>query len=380
VIPFVDLKAQYASIREEVNAAIQGVLDTCQFTLGAEVAAFEEEFSRYCQTRHAVAVNSGTSALHLALLAAGVGPGDEVITVPFTFVATAAAIEYAGARPVFVDIDPEYYTMDPAKIEAAITPRTKAIMPVHLYGQPANMDSILDIARGHGLVVIEDACQAHGAMYKGRRCGSIGHIACFSFYPSKNLGAYGEGGAAVTSDAAFADTIRVLRSWGERTRYEHAQRGFNYRMDGIQGAILGVKLKHLERWTEARRSHAARYREKLAGADVGPPAAREDARHVYHVYAVRVSQRDAWRAWLTELGIGTGVHYPIPIHLQPAYRDLGYSRGDFPVSEAVAAEVLSLPMFPEMTEAQIETVAAALRAGLPAATRDRRASLHGVGT
>jgi dTDP-4-amino-4,6-dideoxygalactose transaminase len=380
VIPFVDLKAQYASIRDEVNAAIQGVLNTCQFTLGAEVVAFEEEFSRYCQTRHAVAVNSGTSALHLALLAAGVGPGDEVITVPFTFVATAAAIEYAGARPVFVDIDPEYYTIDPAKIEAAITPRTKAIMPVHLYGQSADMDSILDIARRHGVVVIEDACQAHGAMYKGRRCGSMGHIACFSFYPSKNLGAYGEGGAAVTSDAAFADTMRMLRSWGERTRYEHARRGFNYRMDGIQGAILGVKLKHLERWTEARRSHAVRYGEKLADANVRPPAAREDARHVYHVYAVRVPQRDAWRAWLTDRGIGTGVHYPVPIHLQPAYRDLGYSRGDFPVSEAVAAEVLSLPMFPEMTEAQIETVAAALRAGLPAAIRDRRASLHGVRT
>ena len=271
--------------------------------------------------------------------------------MPFTFVATVAAIEYAGAKPVLVDIDPDYYTMDPAALERAITPRTKAIMPVHLFGQPADMDPILDVARRHRLVVIEDAAQAHGAEDKGRRVGSIGDIGCFSFYPGKNLGAYGEGGAAVTNNPQYADTMRLLRSWGEKTRYEHAIKGFNYRMEGIQGAILGVKLRHLERWTEARRTRAALYERTLAGTAARTPKARTDVRHVYHVYAVRLAQRDAWRARLQEMGIQTGVHYPIPVHLQPAYRNLGYSAGDFPVAEAVAREVLSLPMFPEMTDA-----------------------------
>jgi dTDP-4-amino-4,6-dideoxygalactose transaminase len=306
-------------------------------------------------------MNSGTSALHLALLAANVGPGDEVITVPYTFVASVSSILYAGATPVFVDIDPVYYTMDPAQIEARITPRTKAIMPVHLYGLPADMDPILDIARRHGLVVIEDACQAHGAEYKGRRCGSMGDIAAFSFYPGKNLGAYGEGGAAVTNNPAYADTMRLLRSWGEKVRYEHRLKGYNYRMDGIQGAILGVKLKYLEAWTEARRRHAAAYAAAFDGSGVVTPKERPGDRHVYHVYAVRVSDRDGWRQRLTDAGIQTGVHYPIPVHLQPAHADLGYRRGDFPVSEQVASEILSLPMFPEMTAEQITTVAGAFR-------------------
>ena len=259
MIPFVDLKAQYARIKTEVNAAIQGVLDSCQFTLGTEVAKFEEEFAAYSGAKRGIGVNTGTSALHLALLAADIGPGDEVITVPFTFVATVSAIYYTGATPVFVDIDPRTFTMDPAALEAAITPRTKAIMPVHLYGQSADMDPILAIARKHELLVIEDACQAHGAEYKGRRAGSMGDMACFSFYPGKNLGAYGEGGMVVTDNAEYARTIRMLRDWGAEKKYQHVLKGYNFRLEGIQGAVLRVKLRHLEAWTEARRAAAARY-------------------------------------------------------------------------------------------------------------------------
>ena len=366
MIPFVDLRAQYASLKPEIDSAIARVLESGQFALGPAVASFERDFAAYCGTTEAVAVNTGTSALHVALLAAGVGPGDEVITVPFTFVGTVAAIECAGAKPVFVDIDPDHYTMEPSALERAITPRTRAVMPVHLFGQPADMDSIGDVARRHKLAVIEDACQAHGAEYKGRRAGSIGDIGCFSFYPGKNLGAYGEGGAAVTSHSQYADKMRLLRSWGEKTRYEHSIRGFNYRMDGIQGAVLGVKLRHLERWTEARRRLAATYGRLLAGTAARTPRERPGVRHVYHVYAVRLPQRDAWRARLLEMGIQTGVHYPVPVHLQPAYRDLGYEAGDFPVAEAVAREVLSLPLFPEMTDAQLEEVCGVLRSGLPA--------------
>ena len=367
MIPFADLPAQYRALKPEIDAAIGRVLENAHFILGPAVAEFERDFAAYCRTTEAVAVNSGTSALHLALLAAGIGTGDEVITVPFSFVATASTIEYAGARPVFVDIDPVYYTMDPAQIGAALTPNTKALMPVHLFGQPADMDPILDIARRHRLVVIEDACQAHGAEYKGRRCGSMGDIACFSFYPGKNLGAYGEGGAAVTSNPLYAKTMRALRDWGQTTRYEHALKGFNYRMDGIQGAVLGVKLRYLETWTEARRRNAATYRSACSGADIQVPRERPDARHVYHCYAVRLREREAWRAHLAESGVQTGVHYPIPIHLQPAFQNLGYARGDFPVAEAVAADILSLPMYPELTEDQIRTVAALIHAGIPAA-------------
>jgi dTDP-4-amino-4,6-dideoxygalactose transaminase len=367
VIPYADLQTQYRSLKPEIDAAVLRVLDSAQFILGEEVAAFEREFATFCGVRETVGLNSGTSALHLALLAAGIGHGDEVITVPFTFVATAAAVLYAGARPVFVDVDPVTCCMDPSRIERAITPRTKAIMPVHLYGHPADMDAILDIARRHGLMVIEDAAQAHGAIYKGRRCGSMGEIAGFSFYPGKNLGAYGEGGAAVTNDPALARTMRLLRSWGEEKRYEHSLPGYNYRMDGIQGAILRVKLRHLETWTDARRARAAEYRDRLAGSDVITPVEAPGCRHVYHVYAVRVRHRDAVRAHLQAREIQTGVHYPIPVHLQPAYRELGYHSGDFPVAEQLAGEVLSLPMFPEMTTAQVEEVAAAVLAAKPAA-------------
>jgi dTDP-4-amino-4,6-dideoxygalactose transaminase len=367
VIPYLDLQSQYRSIKPEIDAAVLRVLDSAQFVLGEEVAAFEREFAEYCGAREAIAVNSGTSALHLALLAAGIGPGDDVITVPFTFVATAAAIQYAGATPRFVDVDPRTYTMVPDQIERAITPRTKAIMPVHLYGHAADMDPILDVARRRGLVVIEDAAQAHGAEYKGRRCGSLGELAGFSFYPGKNLGAYGEGGAVVTGDPALAKKIRLLRAWGEERRYEHSMKGFNYRMDGIQGAILRVKLRHLEDWTEARRARAADYRRAFRDTGVGVPIELDGCRHVYHVYAVRLRSRDAARESLQKAGIHTGVHYPIPVHLQPAYADLGYGAGEFPVSETVASEVLSLPMYPELTTAQIEEVASALLSTLAGA-------------
>ena len=371
MIPYADLRRQYRAIKPEIDEAVLRVLDSTQFILGEEVAAFEREFAAYCGTADAIGVNSGTSALHLALLAADIGPGDEVITVPFTFVATAAAIVYTGATPVFVDIDPETFTMAPAAIEQVITARTKAIVPVHLYGHAADMDPILDIARRRGLVVVEDAAQAHGAAYKGRPCGSLGAMAAFSFYPGKNLGAYGEGGAVVTSDPALAKKIRAMRSWGEERRYEHSVKGFNYRMDGIQGAVLRVKLRHLEAWTGARRARAAEYARAFAGSGIATPVERPDCRHVYHVYAVRLSQRDSTRAALQAAGIQTGVHYPIPIHLQPAHADLGYGRGDFPVSEQAASQVLSLPMFPEMTVEQVEQVAAAVLAAerLPAMPR-----------
>jgi dTDP-4-amino-4,6-dideoxygalactose transaminase len=361
MIPFVDLKAQYASIKDEVNVAIQGVLETCQFTLGSEVEAFEREFAAYSQAEFGVGVNSGTSALHLALLAAGVGPGDEVITVPFTFVATVAAIHYSGARTVFVDIDPVSFTLDPAKLEAAITDRTRAILPVHIYGQPADMDPILDIARRHNLLVIEDAAQAHGAEYNGRRVGSLGDMGCFSFYPGKNLGAYGEGGMVVTSNPQYTRTLRMLRDWGAEKKYHHVLKGYNYRLEGIQGAILRVKLRHLEVWTDSRRRAAADYQASFAGSEVQTPRAMPYARHVYHVYAIRTRERQAWQDALGAQGIQTGIHYPIPVHLLPAYSDLGYKVGDFPHSERAADEVLSLPMFPELTTENCQRVAATVR-------------------
>jgi dTDP-4-amino-4,6-dideoxygalactose transaminase len=360
MIPFVDLKAQYATIKSEVDAAIQHVLISGQFTLGSEVAEFEKEFAAYSGSLHGVGVNNGTSALHAALLAAGVGPGDEVITVPFTFVATVAAIYYTGAKPVFVDIDPDTYTMDPALIEAAITPRTKAIMPVHLYGHPADMDPILAVARKYNIIVIEDAAQAHGAEYKGRRVGGLGDIAGFSFYPGKNLGAYGEAGMAVTANDGYARTLRLLRDWGAEKKYHHEIKGYNYRMEGIQGAILRVKLRHLEDWTENRREAATRYDDLLKGSGINTPKASSYARHVYHIYAIRTGNRSALQSALLDRGIQTGIHYPIPVHLMPAYSDLGYKRGQFPHSEKAAAEVLSLPMYPELTAASQEIVAAAL--------------------
>lgn len=372
MVPFVDLKAQYLSIKAEVDLAIQGILDTCQFTLGKEVVAFEEEFAAYSGSSFGCGVNSGTSALHLALLAAGVGPGDEVITVPFTFVATVSAIHYTGAKTVFVDVDPETFTMSPETIESAITPRTKAIVPVHLYGQPADMDPILAVARKHGLVVIEDAAQAHGAEYRGRRIGSLGDLGCFSFYPGKNLGAYGEAGMVVTSNPEFARTIRMLRDWGAEKKYHHVLKGYNYRMEGIQGAVLRVKLRHLEKWTEARRAAAKRYDELLSGTAFNAPFVRDDVRHVFHVYAIRVQKREELQAWLSSQGIQSGIHYPIPVHLLPAFADLGYKAGDFPNAEVAAAEVLSLPMYPELTAGDQQQVVSALRAFVQTAADDNR--------
>lgn len=360
-VPYLDLKAQYRSIQPEIDAAIARVLDSCQFVLGSEVAGFEQEFAAYCGTAECIALNSGTSALHLALLAAGVGPGDEVITVPFTFVASVAAVTYTGARPVLVDIDPRSFTVDPSTIEAAITPRTKAILPVHLYGQSADMDPIMEVARRHGLVVIEDAAQAHGAKYKGRPVGSIGDMACFSFYPGKNLGAYGEGGAVTTSNAEYARTVRMLRDWGQDRKYHHVLRGFNYRMEGFQGAILRVKLHHLERWTKARREVVRQYNELLADSGVETPTEMPWARHVYHVYTLRTDDRDGLQVSLQAEGIQTGIHYPVPVHLQPAYADLGYGRGTFPHAEAAAEQVLSLPLYPELSSQAVAEVAGAVK-------------------
>lgn len=360
MIPFVDLSVQHTKLKAEILDAIARVIESNQFVLGSEVAAFENEFAAYCGASHGVAVNSGTSALHLALLAAGVGPGDEVITVPFTFVATVAAILYAGAKPVFVDIEPQSFNMDPGRIEAAISKRTKAILPVHLYGQPADLDPILAIARRHGLTVIEDAAQAHRAEYKGRRIGGIGDLSCFSFYPGKNLGACGEGGIVTTNNPEFSTTIRMLRDWGQKEKYRHVLKGFNYRMEGLQGSILRIKLRHLDEWTDARRANAAIYDRSLANSRVVAPREMPYARHVYHVYTIRTPDRDLLQQILLAKGIHTGIHYPIPVHLQPAYADLGYSAGAFPCSEQAAKEVLSLPMYAGQTTEQLEIVGAAV--------------------
>lgn len=361
MIPFLDLKAQYRSIKPEIDEAVARVLESCAFVLGPEVAAFEKDFAAFCGAKHALGVNNGTSALHLAMLAADIGPGDEVITIPFTFVATVAAIRYTGARPVFVDIDPKTFTIDVNRIEAAITPKTKAIVPVHLYGHPADMDPILEIARKHKLVVLEDAAQAHGAEYKGRRCGGIGDMAGFSFYPGKNLGAAGEGGAVTTNNDEFARKVRMLRDWGAERKYEHVLKGYNMRLEGIQGAILKVKLRHLPAWTEARRANAKRYNEQLAGSGIPTPQEASWAKHVYHVYAIRTKDRVALQTALGEREIQTNIHYPHPIHLLEAHRDLGYPVGAFPHAEAAAREVLSLPMFAELGDDQVRTVVKALR-------------------
>ena len=360
-IPLVDLQAQYETIRAEIDAAIQRVVDRHQFILGPEVAAFEEAFAAYCGVRRAVGVASGTAALDLVLRAYGIGPGDEVITTAMTFVATASAIRNVGAAPVLVDVDPRTYNIAPPQIEAAITPRTKAIMPVHLHGQPADMDPILEIAQAHGLRVIEDAAQAHGALYKGHRAGSTGDAAIFSFYPGKNLGAYGDAGAVVTNDEEIAARIRLARDHGRTGKYEHKVEGFNERMDGLQGAILRVKLAHLDRWNEARRAHAVRYSELLGDLDVVLPYELPDVRSVYHIFCIRLQQRDAVLAALQAQGIGAGVHYPIPIHLQPTFAYLGYAEGAFPVAEEAGRQFLSLPLYPELTEDQIQRVANALR-------------------
>ena len=371
-IPLVDLKAQYAAIQPDVDAAIARVLGHTGFIGGREVAAFEGAFAAFQGTRRAVGLASGTAALALALQALGVGPGDEVITTPHTFFATVEPVISLGATPVFVDIDPATYNLDPALIEAAITPATRVILPVHLYGQLAPMEAILRLAHRHGLAVIEDAAQAHAAGLQGRRAGQWGHVACFSFYPGKNLGAYGDAGAICTDDDALADTIARLRDHGRVGKYAHVEVGYGERLDALQAAILGAKLPHLETWTEARRAHAATYTAALrAVPGIIPPVEQPDARHVYHVYCVRLAEggaarRDAVREALNARGIGAGIHYPIPLHLQPALAGLGHGRGSYPQAEAAADSILSLPIYPELTGTQIAQVVDALQTALAA--------------
>lgn len=358
-VPFLDLKAQYASIKDEIRTAVDAVLESSAYVLGPFVKEFEENYAKFCGTKHCVAVDTGTSALHIALLAAGVGPGDEVITAANTFIATCEAISYTGARPVLVDMDAATYTIDPSLIEAAITKKTKAIIPVHLYGRPADMAPILAIGKSHGIPVIEDSAQAHGALYKGKKAGSMGLAGCFSFYPGKNLGAYGEGGAVTTDDDELANRMRMLRDHGSQQKYHHDVIGYNYRLEGLQGAILNVKLKHLPEWTRLRQAHANRYRELMADANLMLPPADGDIQSVYHLFVVQVDDRSRFQEDLRDEGVGTLIHYPIPVHKQKAYADINWP--DFPVTEQQAGRIVSLPMFPEMTEEQIVHVADAAK-------------------
>lgn len=360
-IPFVDLKSQYETIKDEVNQAIGGVLTRTDFILGQAVTDFEENFAQYCEVSHAVGVDSGYSALELILRAYEIGPGDEVITAANTFVATALAISTVGAKPVLVDADPDTYNLDPTQLEAAITKKTRAILPVHLYGHPADMDSILSVAHTHNLLVFEDACQAHGARYKGRRAGSLGDAAAFSFYPGKNLGAYGDGGAVVTNNPAVAHRVRLLRNLGQRAKYDHQIKGYNHRLDTLQAAVLGVKLPYMDQWNASRRQAAALYDELLADLPIISPPVANWAEPVYHLYVVRLENRDALQTHLTEAGIASGMHYPVPIHMQASYQELGYKQGDFPVTEKLAGEILSLPIFPELNSEKVHYVVSAIR-------------------
>jgi dTDP-4-amino-4,6-dideoxygalactose transaminase len=356
-VPFLDLWSQHLPLMSEFNQAIHEVIESSAFAGGRFVAAFEEDFAAYCEVPYAIGVGSGTEALWLSLLASGVGSGDEVITVPSTFMATAEAITYCGARPVFVDVDEQTYTMNPDALKHALTAKTKAIIPVHLFGQPADMDPIVDFGRKHGLYVIEDACQAHGATYKGKPVGTFGDTACFSFYPGKNLGAFGEAGAIVSSSAELDKKIKILRDHGQQRKYFHSVVGWNCRMDGIQAAVLRIKLRQLEAANHRRRNHAAQYDAGLRELDgVIIPKQASYARHVYHIYAIRVTDRDETIKCLADQGIATGVHYPVPVHLQEAYQTLGYKPGAFPIAERCAAEFLSLPMYPELTRFQVEQV------------------------
>ena len=359
-IPFVDLAAQYRNLRHEVDPVIQKTIEETAFIQGERVRNLEQAFADYSGARFGIGSSSGTSALHVALVAAGIGPGDEVITVAHTFIATVESIIHAGAEPVFVDIDPVTYCMDPAQLEAAITPRTKAIIPVHLYGQCADMDAILEIAKKHDLPVIEDAAQAHGAEVSGRRAGSMGIMAAFSFYPGKNLGAYGDAGLTTTNDESLAKTMRLLVDHGRTTKYSHDLIGYNYRLDGIQAAVLGVKLRHLDNWNGARRRLAHRYNELLRGLPVETPV--EKRGHVYHLYVVQVDDREGLGKAMADQGIATGVHYPLPLHQQPALKNLAASKKRLPVTERVAERIISLPMFPELTDEQQDRVVAGVRA------------------
>ncbi|MEP7072380.1 MAG: DegT/DnrJ/EryC1/StrS family aminotransferase [Verrucomicrobiota bacterium] len=361
-VPFLDLKAHHAPMRADFEAAIKNVLDSGIYASGPAVQQFEKEFATFCGCTQAIGVGNGTEALWFALLACGVGPGDEVITVPSTFMATAEAITYCGATPVFVDVDERTYTMNPDAIESAVTERTKAIVPVHLFGQCADMDPILEIGRDLDLTVIEDAAQAHGAEYKGRRAGSMGAAGCFSFYPGKNLGALGEAGAVVTNDEKFADIIRVLRDHGQVRKYHHTMIGWNGRMDAIQAALLSVKLRHLEHGNELRRTHARRYSDGFGGSEVKTPLTADYSKHVFHIYAIRVPERDEVMRQLEAKGISTGVHYPVPVHLQEAYAHLGHGTGSFPVAEQIARDFVSLPMYPELSGEQVDYVIESVQA------------------
>lgn len=359
-VPFVDLRAQYRAIADKVRPRVEAVIANADFILGQDVTSFEEEFAVYCGVGYGIGLDSGTSALELSLRACDIGEGDEVITAANTFFATVAAITYVGARPILVDINPLSYNMNVARIEEALSERTRAIIPVHLCGQPANMDPVMELAERKELWVIEDACQAHGARYRGCRVGSLGHVACFSFYPAKNLGGYGDGGMVVTNDEKIAERVRMLRDYGQQEKYRHLIVGYNRRLDTLQAAVLRVKLHHLDEWNEARRRHAHLYDRLLKDTSVVPPFNPEYSEHVYHLYVVQSERRDKLREWLGSKGIATGIHYPVPIHLQPAYAHLGHSKGDFPIAEAYARQTLSLPMFPELTKEQIEYVAGAI--------------------
>ena len=360
-IAYLDLPAQMRPLRKEIDAAIARTLDNCSFCLGPDVAQFEKDFARFCGAEHCVAFNSGTSALHIAMLLLNVGAGDEVITTPCTFVATSWAISYVGARPVYVDIEDATFNLDPRLVERAITPRTKAVLPVHLYGHPFDIEPLQEICRKHKLPLVEDAAQAHAARYKAKVIGTFGVVSCFSFYPGKNLGAYGEGGALVTNDAQLAARARSLREHGSSQRYYHDEIGFNYRMEGIQGAVLGVKLKHLDAWTRERRRVAHRYHELLTGTPLQLPREADYAESAYHLYVVRHPRRDELKKHLEANRVGCALHYPLPLHLQKAYAHLGYKAGAFPVAEKAARECLSLPIYPELTDAQIQRVASVIK-------------------
>jgi len=374
-VPWFDLTRQYRELRQEVQQAVEEVLSAGNFILGPSVERFEQEFAAYLGAKHCVGLNSGTSALHLALLTCDVGAGDEVITTPATWISTSWAISYVGARPVFVDIEPDTYCLDADKVEAAITHRTKAILPVHLYGQAADVQRLEAIAAKRGLALIEDACQAHGARFHGRRLGTFGRLSCFSFYPGKNLGAYGEAGAVVTDDARLAERIRNLRNHAQPARHNHTEIGFNMRMEGLQGAILSVKLRHLERWLAARRQIAQRYSAAWAGlAGLHVPGVRPGSEHAWHIYALRVDGRDGFQSMLASRGIQSTVHYPTPVHLQPAYAHLDYRAGDFPIAEALSRTQVTMPLFPEMTGAEVEHVIATVRAWTAARNADRAAA------
>jgi dTDP-4-amino-4,6-dideoxygalactose transaminase len=364
-VPFMDLKGQFARLRAEVLPVLEEVAAGAGYVLGPKVAEFEQAFASFIGARHCVGVNSGTSALHLALIAAGVGAGDEVLTVPMTFIATSWAISYVGAKPVFVDVDPETYTMDVSKVKARLTPKTRAILPVHLYGQPADLGPLLELSRKYGIPLIEDAAQAHGATYGSQFAGALGQSGCFSFYPGKNLGAYGEAGAVVTNDGVIAARLRSLRDHAQEKRYHHNELGFNYRMDAFQGAVLNIKLKYVNAWTARRRELADRYHELLSDLPLKLPVAVAGRGHVWHLYVVLHAERERIRRELEAAGIQTGLHYPIPLHLQKAYQHLGYLEGDFPAAERVGRECLTLPLFPEMTDAQQDAVVSALREALP---------------